>query len=425
MKWIVIGIALLVVAAAGPQVTYGAITERVSVTSDETEGDSASAAPSLSADGNLVAFQSLAVLAPGGGGLSVYLRDRSAGTTVLVSADGFRPAISADGRFVAFHTFGALVSGDTNGVADVYVHDLDLGTTRRVSINSREKQGFGGSAMPSISADGRYVAFESVATNMVGKDTNGVTDIFVRDRQLGTTMRVSLNSKEGQASGNSGTPSFPADSYDASISGTGRFVAFTSGARNLVAGDTNLRHDIFLRDRKLGTTRRVSVSSSEKQANRDSAFAAISGSGRFTAFVSGAKNLVSGDTNGTIDVFVRDRKLEVTRRVSLTADGSQADAASGIDRLGISAGGRYVVFVSGASLVTEDTNGLADVYVRDRIAGTTTQVSVDSSGAQVAFGDPHLPALSGNGLVAAFQATGSGFVANDTNDAFDVFVRSP
>jgi len=192
----------------------------------------------------------------------------------------------------------SLVSGDTNYGWDVFVHDRQTGVTEIVSVSSSGEQGNLSSDEPSISADGRFVAFESYAFNLVSGDTNEVSDIFVHDRQTGATERVSVSTSGAQ--GND-------DSWQSSISADGRFVAFQSYASNLVSGDTNDTEDIFIHDRQTGMTELVSVSSSGEQACGYSNWASISADGRFVAFYSPASNLVSGDTNGWEDVFVRDR----------------------------------------------------------------------------------------------------------------------
>src|SRR5947209_1614213 len=272
--------------------------------------------------------------------LLTALGGRSAGaqTTVRVSvaSDGTEgndvslgSALSADGRFVAFDSAATdLVAGDTNGVSDVFVHDRQTGTTERVSVASDGAQGNGSSGLvtfafpPALSADGRFVAFVSFATNLVASDTNGATDVFVHDRQTGTTERVSVASDgtEGNAA-----------SAGATLSADGRFVAFHSAATNLVAGDTNGTNDVFVHDRQTGTTERVSV-------NGFSAGPALSADGRFVAFHSTATNLVAGDTNGATDVFVHDRQTGTTERVSVASDGTQGNDASSYPAL--SADGR-------------------------------------------------------------------------------------
>ena len=191
------------------------------------------------------------------------------------------------------------------------------GDTTRVSVASDGAQGNRYSYDPSISADGRYVAFYSYASNLVSGDTNGVYDVFVHDRQSGQTTRVSVASDGAQ--GNNGSY------YDPSISADGRYVAFDSSASNLVSGDTNGARDVFVHDRQGGGTTRVSVASDGAQGGTGSWNPSISADGRYVAFYSGASNLVSGDTNGTDDVFVHDGQTGQTTRISVASDGSQGN----------------------------------------------------------------------------------------------------
>jgi len=205
-------------------------------------------------------------------------------------------------------------------VPDVFIRDHVYGRTSRVSVrDGGSGSGNGESEGPSISDDGRYVAFSSVADNLVDGDTNGHWDVFVRDRDTDATERVSVHSSgvEGDS-----------DSLGAMISANGRYVAFSSYAGNLVDDDTNGDVDVFLHDRATGTTRRVSVDSAGRQVGADCYFGSISGDGRIIAFTSASDDLVEDDTNGRIDVFVRDRDLGMTERVSLRADGREADEFS-------------------------------------------------------------------------------------------------
>src|SRR5829696_10193877 len=302
--------------------------------------------------------------------------------------------MSLDGRYVAFVSGGAnLVTGDTNGKPDVFLRDRVAEKTTRVSVSSAEGQGNGRSDMPSISRDGRYIAFYSEATNLVSGDTNGRTDIFVRDVVGGTTRRVSVATGGGQANGNS---AFPA------ISDDGRQVAFGSAASNLVSGDGNGVQDIFVRDLSAGTTRRVSVSSSGTGGNGHSLVPAISGNGDVVAFVSEATNLVAGDTNGSRDVYVRIRGTSTTQLVSVGAGGVPANSLSAEPAL--SRDGRYVAFDSSASnLVPGDTNGFQDVFVRDRVAGTTQLVSAWPAGTPTNRLST-APDISESGQVVAFTS---------------------
>jgi Tol biopolymer transport system component len=206
-------------------------------------------------------------------------------------------AISADGRHVAFTSDASnLVPGDTNDVGDVFVRDRRSATTARVSVSTGQTQANNTSIGSTISADGRHVAFTSEASNLVPGDTNDVGDVFIRDRQLGTTARVSVSSTRSQ--GNNA-------SYDPRVSADGRYVAFTSDASNLVHRDTNDIGDVFIRDRGASKTARVSVSSTRTQSNDYSYGPAINIDGKFVAFSSNASNLVSGDTNGVGDAFLR------------------------------------------------------------------------------------------------------------------------
>src|SRR5213078_3528455 len=320
------------------------------------------------------------------------VRDRQTGMTarVSVASDGTQannvssyPALSADGRFVAFQSDATnLVVGDTNGKTDVFVHDRQTGTTERVSVASGGgTQGTGNSggffAFPALSADGRLVAFQSDATNLVAGDTNGATDVFVHDRQTGATERVSVTSGGRQGNGFSAGPVLSAD---------GRFVAFHSAATNLVTGDTNGAADVFVHDRQTGTTERVSVASGGTQSNAASLGSALSADGRFVAFQSDATNLVAGDTNGATDVFVHDRQTGATERVSVASGGgTQGNRNSGgfFAFPALSAAGRLVAFQSAATnLVADDTNGATDVFVHDRQTGTTERVRVASGRTQ-------------------------------------------
>ena len=403
-------------------------TERVSVDSNGGQEDGDGGYLSISADGRFVAFDSFATnLVPGGtdGSRNVYVRDRQAGTTELADVDssGNRgdgecefPSISADGRYVAFYgTSDNLVPGDTNGVFDVFVRDRQLGTTERVSVDSSGIQANDQARYPSISADGRFVAFWSYATNLVPNDTNGVIDSFVRDRQNGTTERVSVDSSGAEGDYHSLYPR---------ISTTGRYVVFESQASNLVPGDTNGTFDIFIRDRQTGTTERVSISSGGTEANGNSYHPGVSSDGRFVAFESDSSNMTA-DANSTSDIFVRDRSFPFgtrrTDRMSVNSSGAQGNGLSYFSS--ISADGRHVAFQSSASnLVVGDTNGVVDVFVRDLLTGTTERISVDSSGAQ-GNADSFWPSISADGRYVAFWSNASNLVPGDTNGVEDVFVR--
>lgn len=412
--------------------TAGA-TARVSVASNMTQGNDESDDPAISDDGRYVAFASAAsnlVSGDTNGVDDVFVHDRRTGITtrVSVASDGTQgnhasdePAISADGRYVAFHSYASnLVSGDANTSwdLDVFVHDRQTGQTTIVSVASDGTYGNYNSYYPAISADGRYVAFESYADNLVDNDTKSylLKDVFIHDRQTGQTTLISV-APDGTTAGNG-------DSGDISISDDGRYVAFDSTADNLVSGDTNGETDVFVRDRQTGQTTRVSVADDGTQGNERSWFSSISADGRYIAFASGADNLSGGDTNNQWDVFVRDRQTGHTTLVSVAIDGKPGNDSSGhwaTPR--ISADGRYVAFVSMANLlVSGDTNDTKDMFVRDRQAGTTTRISVASDGTQgndiSGYGS-----ISADGRYVAFSSSASNLVGGDTNNAGDIFVH--
>jgi Tol biopolymer transport system component len=326
------------------------------------------------------------------------------------------PSSSPDGRYIAFESRASnLAAGDGNNSRDIFVRDRQAGTTERVSVASGGAEGgTGDSYNPRISADGRYVAFTSVAPSLVFGDTNMVGDIFVHDRQANTTERVSVATGGGQAT------NFGSDA--ASISADGRFVVFDSVAANLVTDDSNGKGDIFVRDRQAGTTERVSVATGGAQANNVSAEASMSADGRYVAFRSIASNLVTPDNNSASDLFVHDRQSHTTERVNVATGGTEADHGVST-RSSISADGRYVAFDSpAANLVSGDDNGDDDVFVRDRQANTTERVSVATGGAQ---GNEYAqqPSISADGRQVAFQSKASNLVGDDSNGRVDIFVH--
>jgi Tol biopolymer transport system component len=424
-----IGLTVIALAVAAPSATLASpTTKRVNVTNSGAEAAGGwSWGPSISSTGRYVAFTSKAAnLAAGATNVwnDVYLRDMKSGKTTWVSlprsglgnGDSVAPSVSSTGRFVAFESAATeIIGSDTNGLRDIFIHDRTTKKNRRVSVRSNEKQAWGGdSRRPSISATGRYVAFESDAKNLVKGDTNGKRDIFVRDRKSGKTTRVSLRSDGKQAWGG--------DSDAAAISANGRYVAFASKATNLVRSDTNGKKDVFVHDRSTGKTRRVSVRSNGNQGNNHSDGPAISADGRFIAFDSLAGNLVKGDTNTEYDVFLRDRNSKKTRRVSIRSDGKQA-LGSDSWQAAISADGRSIAFMSYATnLFTNDLNGEPDVFLRDRKSGKTRLVSRNRFGA-MADNDSRGPDISADGRFVVFRSFASDLVVNDTNNEVDIFRR--
>lgn len=407
---------------SGPAATF-----HISVSSTGAQGNSWSDGPSISSDGRRVAFESAAdnlVAGDTNGEMDVFVRDLARASTILVSVnsegapgDGYshEPSISADGRFVAFSSRAAnLVPGDENNHEDIFVRDLLAGTTVRVSVDSAGVEADCYSGHPSISGDGRYVAFESVATNLVAGDTNRAADIFVRDLVAETTVRVSVGPGGRQGDNACSNPA---------ISSDGRHVAFESSATTLVEGDSNESTDVFRHDRVTGTTERVSLGRSGAEGNLDSFSPALSADGRRVVFESLADNLVAGDTNQEADIFLRDLGEGTTLRVSVGVQDAESNGQS--RSASISSDGRIAAFRSFASnLVAEDTNGWADVFVRDLEAGTTTRISVDSSGVQGNSGS-HAPELAQGGRFVAFRSNSTTLSAGDTNGESDVFVRGP
>ncbi|HYN89824.1 MAG TPA: hypothetical protein VER55_14925 [Ardenticatenaceae bacterium] len=393
----------------------------------------------------------------------VFLRDRASGETMLISiaSDGTQanshsgsPSISGDGQVVAFYSHATnLVADDTNrfcrdfedklhNCADIFVHDRQAARTTRVSVASDGAQANHGSVMPTISTDGRFVAFYSYATNLVDGDANNYCtdergqvancpDIFVHDRLTGATELVSVASDGAQANHRSFVPTISAD---------GRYVAFVSEATNLVDGDSNGKEDVFVHDRESGATIRVSVASDGSEAQGESDYPAISADGRFVAFVSDAPNLAGGDANGTYDVFVHDTQTGMTTRISVASDGSEGDRIS--THPSISAEGRFVSFSSQATNLASDnphrcgdvvpTQPCFDVFVHDRWTGTTHLVSAASDGTP---GDRRSggSSISADGRSIAFSSDSTNLVSGDNNvycpgrfgytNCPDVFVR--
>jgi Tol biopolymer transport system component len=344
------------------------------------------------------------------------------GVTGLVSqrtggdpAEGSNSSVALDkrGRFVAFVSEAAnFVTIDTNGVDDVYVRDRKNSITSRASVGTLGFEPDGRSSEPSISSRGRCVAFTSEASNLAADDINGVADIFLRDRQRRTTQRISQTPDGSDADGASSA---------AAVSGNGRFVAFTSEATNLVPSDTNGVSDVFVHDRATQETTRVSVDSSGVAGNGDSSGVCISRRGRFVAFVSAADNLVSGDTNSTGDVFLHDRTTAETRRVSLDAASVEANGASA--RPSLSPRGRHIAYESLATnLVAGDTNGVRDIFWADLQTGSVLRVSVDDGGAQ-ADGPSSYPSISRKGRMVSFQSAATNLDPADLNALEDVFLH--
>ncbi|MEQ8765503.1 MAG: calcium-binding protein [Planctomycetota bacterium] len=326
----------------------------------------------------------------------------------------YSPEISADGRYLAFGSLANdLVAGDTNGQPDIFVHDRVSGATVCASVTPFGVPGNGFCHGPAISGDGRFVAFHSDASDLVASDTNGLRDVFVRDMVNGTTVIASVDSN-GVLSNNL--------SSEPSLSGDGRFVAFQSYANNLVPNDTNgLELDVFVRDLVAGQTTRVSVDSSGGEGDLGSALPSISADGTRVVFVSSATNLVPGDTNGLSDVFGHDRVSGQTVRLSVGPGGLEANHTS--TNPAISADGLFAAFESNASnLVAADTNNQGDIFVVDLTTRVVSRVSVDSAGIEGnAFS--RFPDISAGGRFVSFGSHAFNLVPNDNNLDRDIFVH--
>lgn len=392
----------------------------------------ASGQPSVSAEARWIAFSSLApnLVANDTNSLQdIFVLDRRAGgiKRASVSSAGTPannhavfPRISADGRWVSFQSFASnLVPGDGNGLEDIFLRDLLANTTECVSVSPQGAPGSGGPTGPffpyevasALSADGRMVVFASAFTNLVPGDTNAVRDIFLRDRQNNTTRRVSVSSFGAQSNGGSRWPVITRD---------GRWIAFQSAASNLVAGDTNGHADIFLHDTLRGTTELVSRAHDGALANADCEQPTLSESGQRVGFSSLASNLVPGDTNGQFDIFVHEFDTRATRRVSVGQGGAQSNGNSHAPEL--SANGRYLAYWSLATNhVAADFNARADVFRTDLDTGLTVRASLNETDAEVSDNST-APSISADGRFVSWESTGF-FVPNDFNSQSDVLLR--
>lgn len=402
-----------------------ATTELVSVNSQQELANGGSSYPSISSDGRYVAFASDAsnlVLNDNNGVTDIFLRDTQTNATSRVSlaSDGSQangasdfPSISANGRFVTFMSVASnLVSADTNTAWDIFLHDMTTGTTTLVGFATNGGNNW--QYRPSISADGNYITYASDANNLVTNDNNGLTDIFLYNTQTKTTNIVSIATDGTQANDRSMVPG---------INANGRYITFNSWANNLVTGDSNGALDVYVHDMITGTTTRVSVATGGIQANSLSSTGVlpISADGRFITFDSAANNLALGDSNGNWDVFLHDMLTGTTTQVSVSSGGTGGNSYSGIPS--ISSDGRFITFDSwSTNLVSGDNNGLLHVFVRDMVTATTTRVSVDKDGTQ-ANGDCYVWSVSGNGYRIVFYSTASNLVAMDNNQVSDIFLR--
>jgi Tol biopolymer transport system component len=323
------------------------------------------------------------------------------------------PSINADGQLIVFASQATnLVDGDTNGVQDIFIHDWLTGTTERVSLSGQGQEADGASDWPEISADGLSVVFTSKATNLVDGDSNGLENVFVVDLRSGEVELVSHPTLGGQADAPCSQPA---------ISGDGRFITFVSAATNLVPGAVADLEEIYLFDRTDGSLQWVSEPRIGAANDEVSGEPAISADGNWVAFSSASSQFVPGDTEGRRDIFLWNRASSAIERVSVTQIGDQAEGSSYVPAL--SADGRYIVFRSHASnLVSDDTNYMGDVFLRDNRNGTLQRMSISTVGDQ-ADGPSDEPAITADGRFIVFRSGATNLVPNDTNSRRDIFVR--
>lgn len=425
-----LSISVLVVASLAQA---GSVSYRVATSNTGGQANAQSSGGTVSWDGRLVVFESAASnLVPGdtNGVSDIFFKDTANGLITRISTDpsgnqlngrSWAPKMNPDGSFVVFQSAASnLAAGDTNGVEDIYVLNVATKTATRASVSSSGVQANGVSELPTISTNGRFVAYRSAANNLVPGDTNGVTDVFVFDTSSRTTQRVSTNSSGLQANGQSGV------TYGAWISGRGNHVVFESDATNLVSGDTNGARDIFVKNLVTGVTVRVSTGITGNQANSGSYAPAISANGDRIVFRSTASNLVPGDTRmcgsfNCSDVFVKDTQAGRTYWMSTADDGTPANAASW-DPM-ISADGSTIGYSSDASnLVPGDVNGTYDIFVKDlnrwRVALMSTNATTGALGNGWSIG----PMFSYNGTYVVFYSAASNLVAGDTNGVAEVYL---
>lgn len=372
--------------------------------------------PSLSADGRYTTLTAAANFIQ-----HIFLYDRFTKTTKNLTATGnsasFTADISANGRFMAFRSAANnLVANDGNGfTADIFVQNIQTGKNELVSKAFDGTSANDMSYFSAISADGQYVAFTSAASNLVANDGNHYADVFVRNRKTGKTTRASVSSAGTEAVTGVGSSGL------VDISGDGRYVVFSSGSNNLVAGD-DTTEDVFLHDTKNKTTTKISQAVRSTGFSGGSKTPSISADGRYIAFLSGSSQLLANDTDDfNADVFVYDRVGKKMSKITNNATGSSVYPV-------ISADGRFVSFMSQAdNLVLNDTNGAWDTFIHDRKTAKTSRINLTPQGQQ-SLGDKQLlqarPSLSADGRFVGFESAAKDLAADDTDSAAtDVFLR--
>jgi Tol biopolymer transport system component len=423
-----VGIVVAIVLVAPSAFASHGSNVRVTVSVDGGDPDSSANWPSVSADGRYVAFSSWADnLVPNDlhDNSDIFVRDLVTGTTRLVSvaSDGtqadnssFTPSISGDGDVIAFQSYADnLVPNDTEGHIDIFVHVMSSGQTMRVSQRPSGVGANDDSREPSISANGKVVSFSSVASNLVAVpvDTTGLCcDIFVHTIANGAN-KLGDPMLDGDGA---------SDSFLSVLSRTGRYVAFLSWGCFLVKEIPCLdESNVYELDMKTGVMELVSRSYSGKVGFGCGANPAISADGSVIAFISDGDNIVRHDTNQAYDVFVRDMTTGVTQRASVTSKAQQTNG--GLGRIGISGDGSLVTFQSDAwNIVPDDGNTWQDIFLRDVAHGKTYRVSLSATG-----GDPNAysanAAISADGSTVVFESDASNIVKPDHDLGTDIFAR--
>jgi len=408
-----------------------ASTRRINVTPEgEASSIGGAGSRSSSGDGRFIAMLSNASITPEDSNFTwdAYVKDLSTGQVSRISASTTGgdadvgvvvtsfPQVSQNGLFAAFASDSTnLVNSDTNGATDVFVRDLALNQNELVSVATAGTQGNGPSHGPALSADAALIAFVSTANNLVPGDTNNLADIFVRDRAGNTTQRVSVGSAAVQANGDSDTPAISAD---------GRYIVFASDADNLAPGDSGGYPNIFRHDRQTQSTIRVSVDQSGQAAQGECEEPCTSADGTIICFLSNANNLSPGGPVNSTGVFVRDAAGGTTQRVDIAIGGAEPNGGAG--NTAISANGRYIMFSSRAdNLVVGDTNNEADLFVFDRSTNQTVRVNLTTAGGQVSEPTHDRPqgCLTADGSTAVFFSRAGDLVPGDTNNQYDTFTR--
>ncbi|KKL45065.1 hypothetical protein LCGC14_2359410, partial [marine sediment metagenome] len=407
-------------------------TARISTKSSGAQvTDNASADASITYRGDYVAFESLSetLVTDTNNAMDIFKKDVKKGTMTRVSTNtagtqvngaSMNPAISgSSGRFVAFQSDATnLISVDANSKTDIFRKDTSsAGTTILISANTTGVSANGNSANPSITGGGSITAYESDATDLIaaGTDTNNKTDIFVRGT---STSRISTGSSGTESNNDSNNPSIAAIN--------GRYVAFESTATNLITPPGTATKDIYRKDTSsAGTTILISADTAGGAADGASSKASISGEGRYVAFQSDATDLITSgtDTNNKTDIFVKDTVSNTTTRVSLSSSGAQATGAS--TNPSISTDGRHVAFESAATdLVTGDANGaVSDIFIKDTVSGTITRLSTNTSEVQ-SNAAANNASTSRYGQYVAYDSTATNLVSGDTNALQDVFLAT-